>query len=204
MQYAQLILIILALFLGSCSQDNHSTELKDNADTAQSKDSVYVFPSAMEMNQRLGHGINLGNALDAPNEGEWGVTLQADYFKWIADSGFATVRIPVRWSAHALEVAPYTIDSVFFSRVQWAVDQAISNKLNVIINMHHYDTIMADPESQQARFLAMWKQIATRFKNYPPQLLFEVLNEPKNKLTAAKWDKLLLFYRIYSIFALLF
>ena len=27
------------------------------------------------INSDLGRGINLGNALDAPNEGEWGVVL---------------------------------------------------------------------------------------------------------------------------------
>lgn len=27
------------------------------------------------LNARLGRGVNLGNALEAPGEGEWGVTL---------------------------------------------------------------------------------------------------------------------------------
>src|SRR5262249_46633402 len=29
---------------------------------------------------RLGRGMNLGNALEAPQEGEWGVRLRAEYF----------------------------------------------------------------------------------------------------------------------------
>src|SRR5207247_7305573 len=78
------------------------------------------------INKKLGRGINLGNALEAPKEGEWGVTLKAEYFKRIKNAGFATVRLPVRWSAHAQAAAPYAIDAGFFRRVDWAIDQALA------------------------------------------------------------------------------
>src|SRR5262245_4184166 len=89
-------------------------------------------------NKKLGRGINLGNALEAPNEGEWGVTLKAAYFPAIKQAGFDSVRLPVRWSAHAQNDAPYTIDPKFAERVDWAIDQALGNKLNIIVNVHHY------------------------------------------------------------------
>jgi len=85
---------------------------------------------------KLGRGINLGNALEAPKEGEWGVQLKAEYFPAIKKAGFATVRLPVRWSAHAQKEAPYTIDAKFAERVDWAVDQALANGLNIIVNVH--------------------------------------------------------------------
>jgi endoglucanase len=151
--------------------------------------SITPFPSAEVMNARIGSGVNLGNALDAEKyEGYWGVTLKAEYFKWIADSGFNSVRIPVRWSAHALTEAPYTIDSIFMKRVVWAVDQALQNKLHVILDMHHYAEIMADPAAEKTRFLALWKQIAIRFADYPPDLMLEVLNEPNTKIDAETWN----------------
>src|SRR5262245_61215606 len=77
-------------------------------------------------NAKLGRGINLGNALEAPREGAWGVTLKAEYFAAIKKAGFATVRLPVKWSAHASSDAPYTIDPKFAERVDWAVDQALA------------------------------------------------------------------------------
>src|ERR1700751_3125287 len=88
------------------------------------------------MNKKLGRGINLGNALDAPKEGAWGVTLKAEYFRTIKEAGFDTIRLPVRWSAHAEANAPYSIDPTFAARVDWAVDQALANKLNIIVNIH--------------------------------------------------------------------
>src|SRR5262249_51047843 len=90
-------------------------------------------------NKKLGRGVNIGNALEAPREGDWGVRLKAEYFQAIKKAGFDTVRLPVKWSAHAKAAAPYTIDAKFAERVDWAIDQALANKLNVVVNVHHYD-----------------------------------------------------------------
>ena len=136
----------------------------------------------------LGRGINLGNALDAPKEGEWGVTLKADYFKAIKEAGFQTVRLPVKWSAHAKTEAPYGIDATFAERVDWAIDQALANKLNIIVNVHHYDEMDADPDAHLPRLVGLWEQIAARCKDRPAAVYFELLNEPHGKLTEAKWN----------------
>ncbi len=150
-----------------------------------------VTPSALAVNAQLGRGINVGNALDAPSEGAWGVVLKAEWFRQIKDSGFTTVRIPIRWDTHASATPPYVIDSVFMARAQWAVDQALANQLHVIIDMHHYDSLSAHPDAERPRFLAMWKQIAHRFAKYPPELLFELNNEPTDKLDVAAWNLLM-------------
>src|SRR5262245_62600536 len=105
-------------------------------------------------NRKLGRGLNLGNALEAPREGAWGVTLKAEYFKAIKDAGFDTVRLPVKWSAHAAADAPYTIDPKLAARVDWAVDQALANKLKIIVNVHHYSEIDADPDRHLPRLVA--------------------------------------------------
>lgn len=142
-------------------------------------------------NTRLGRGVNLGNALEAPYEGAWGLVLREEYFRLIREAGFHSVRIPIRWSAHAAEKEPYTIDPRFFERVDWAINQALSQGLLVVINIHHFGELMASPQGQRERFLALWKQIAEHYQNYPPELLFELLNEPSEQLTAAIWNELL-------------
>jgi endoglucanase len=139
-------------------------------------------------NKKLGRGINLGNALEAPKEGDWGVTLQADYFKVIKEAGFDSVRLPVRWSAHAKGEPPYTLDAKFAERVDWAIDQALANKLNIIVNVHHYGEMDADPDKHLPRLVGLWEQIADRYKDRPTLVYFEPLNEPHDKLTADKWN----------------
>ena len=144
-----------------------------------------------EQNLALGRGINLGNALEAPSEGEWGVILDSSYFEMIKARGFNSVRIPMRWSAHTTEEAPYTIDEEFFERVDWAIEQALKNDLMVIINIHHYDEIFSDPMGEREKFFSLWTQISERYKNQPKEVLFEILNEPHDALTAELWNQFL-------------
>ncbi len=139
-------------------------------------------------NKKLGRAINLGNALEAPKEGEWGVTLKAEYFKAIKQAGFDTVRLPVKWSAHAAADAPYTIDAKFAERVDWAIDQALANKLNIIVNVHHYGEIDAEPDKHLPRLVGLWEQIAARYKDRPATVFFELLNEPHDKFIEGKWN----------------
>jgi len=141
---------------------------------------------------KLGRGINLGNALDAPKEGAWGVTLKAEYFRAIKEAGFDTVRLPVKWSAHAAAEAPFTIDPKFAERVDWAVDQALANKLNIIVNVHHYGEMDTDPDRHLPRLVGLWEQIAARYKDRPAGVILELLNEPHDKLIEGKWNTALL------------
>ncbi len=144
-----------------------------------------------EINNRLGRGVNFGNALEAPSEGEWGVILEAKYFELIAAQGFDSVRIPIRWSAHAALTSPFAIDPTFFDRVDWAVTNALEQDLAVMINFHHYEEIFSDPQAQEERFLELWRQVADHYKDAPAELVFEILNEPHDQLDAAAWNKLL-------------
>jgi endoglucanase len=144
------------------------------------------------LNQRLGRGINFGNALEAPSyEGEWGLRLREVYFQAVAEAGFDSVRVPIRWSAHARKSAPYTIDTRFFERIDWVVEQALANDLLVILDLHHMNEMMAGPDLFKPFFLALWTQIAERYQDTPPEVLFELLNEPTDQLTAAKWNEIL-------------
>ena len=154
-------------------------------------DDVLNAPFFLKLKPTFGRGVNLGNALDAPKEGEWGVTLKEEYFDAIAKAGFDSVRIPVRWSTHAEKSSPYTVDPKFFERADWAVKQCLSRKLIPVLNMHHYDELFKEPDQHRERYLGIWQQIAERYKDYPAELALELCNEPNSKLTADKWNKLL-------------
>ena len=154
-------------------------------------DSILADPFFKQLKAGMGRGVNLGNALEAPNEGEWGVTLKEEYFTKIKQAGFDSVRIPVRWSNHAGQSAPYAIDAKFLARVDWAVGQALKNRLIPVLNMHHYEEIFQDPDGHRRRYLAIWRQISEHYQSYPPALVFELLNEPNEKLTSDKWNPML-------------
>ncbi|MEO5773416.1 MAG: glycoside hydrolase family 5 protein [Sphingomicrobium sp.] len=130
----------------------------------------------------IGKCVNMGNMLEAPNEGEWGRAIAEDDFAIIKAAGFNSVRIPVRWSAHALTAPPYTIDPTFMARVKHVVALADAQNLGVILNMHHYLELFDDPNAHAVRFAELWKQIAAEFKGEGKNVWFELINEPNGKL----------------------
>lgn len=151
------------------------------ATAASEKDAHYY-------NNQLGRGVNMGNGLDAPSEGAWGFTIKEEYFPKIKEAGFSSVRIPIRWSAHAAKDAPFVVDEKFMARVEEIVAQALEAKLVVVINAHHYDEIFSNPADHEARLAGIWKQIAERFQKHDDRVYFELLNEPHDKLTDDRWN----------------
>lgn len=123
-------------------------------------------------------GVNLGNALEAPNEGDWGYRIELPHLDAIAAAGFDGVRLPVRWDAHANSAPPFAIAPAFFDRVDEIVEHALGAGLKVQLNCHHYDALVLEPEAHRDRFLALWRQIARHYRRAPPGLMFEPFNEP--------------------------
>lgn len=146
--------------------------------------------TAFEINERLGRGINMGNTFEAPSETAWSNPWKPEYFEQMAELGFQHVRIPICWehSDRSMPNSPYTITNNFRNRIVEVVDKALEVGLMPIINMHHHAEFMADPDGQKDRFLALWVQIADLFKDYDDNLLFEVMNEPTNALSAELWN----------------
>lgn len=150
--------------------------------------------------QALGRGVNLGNMLDAPREGDWGVRLEPAYIDKVAEA-FRTVRLPVRWSNHAALTADATLDEAFARRVDGVVDALLAKGLYVILDLHHYSQISGnklhpnekevDPAVLETRLINMWRQIGQRYANRSPKLLFELLNEPNGRLSGEPWNALM-------------
>jgi endoglucanase len=151
----------------------------------------FVFGVPPAAAARFKKGINLGNRLEAPNEGDWGGTILAEDFPFIARRGFDHVRIPIRFSGHALTASPYTIDAAFFSRVDTVLDQAAAANLAVVVDMHAYDDLASNVDANRDRFVALWKQVAARYQSRPDTVAFELLNEPNTQLDTT-WNDVML------------
>ena len=136
-------------------------------------------------------GINLGNVLEAPQEGAWAPKAQEYYFQDYVSRNFTRVRVPVRWDQHLGSTPPYSIDTTFLARVHEVVGWGLSRNLTIVINSHHDDWIDDETTfpSQLPRFLALWTQVSASFSSAPPNLLFEVYNEPQ-RMTLAQLNQL--------------
>ena len=58
----------------------------------------------------MGRGINMGNVLSAPTEGNWAHAVYEDYFVQLAEAGFTNVRIPVDFYSGGFLNADYGLN----------------------------------------------------------------------------------------------
>ncbi|WP_411346278.1 cellulase family glycosylhydrolase [Paenibacillus sp. WLX1005] len=162
------------------------------ASAASTEEQVPVQPKAAAVSVQsyvdaMQPGWNLGNSLDSvgADETAWGnPRVTQALIKQIAAQGYKSIRIPVTWDSHIGAAPNYTIDPAYLNRVQEVVNWALNENLYVMINVHHDSWVwISKMESQHdtvlARYNAVWKQIADRFKNTSSKLSFESVNEPR-------------------------
>ncbi|MDR1074534.1 MAG: glycoside hydrolase family 5 protein [Treponema sp.] len=149
-------------------------------------------------------GWNLGNALDAFNQGVssetvWGnPRITQKIFDGVKAAGYDVARIPITWMGHIGRAPDYHIEEAFLRRVAEVVGYAHKAGLKAIINIHHdgsvekngnvvkengwlsLNTARQSDEGMKrvtAQFERVWTQIAMYFKNYGDYLMFEAFNE---------------------------
>ena len=160
-------------------------------------------PAARQFAAGLRRGVNFGNMLDAPTEGAWDLRVDDRFIALVGEGGaqgIASVRLPVRWGNHASLDGAARIDPAFMARVEDVVGRLLGRGVPVVLDMHHYRQLDGDkPDAGEAsvdeavidrRFLAMWQQVAERFKDYPGTLAFELYNEPHGRLEP-RWNDLM-------------
>ena len=148
--------------------------------------------SAAEFVKSIDLGINIGNTLDCPsgNETEWGNRpVTRSLLRLYKAKGVNAVRLPVTWRRQfSVDDPKHEIRPVFLDRVQEVVDMCIAEGFVTILDIHHdggsegwpeeWLTIDGVNEDRANQVLAdLWRQIATRFRNYGEKLVFEGFNE---------------------------
>ena len=123
-------------------------------------------------------GVNLGNYLEAPPGQNWSVTCAPGEFAQMRAEGFDHVRVPVGWHHYAGPAPDFRLSPEIFTRADFVVTNGLAAGLAVIINIHHFNEFDRDPAGQTKKFLALWRQIAAHYKNFPNPLAFELDNEP--------------------------
>ncbi|GAA3576541.1 glycoside hydrolase family 5 protein [Snuella lapsa] len=108
-----------------------------------------------QMVSDMGRGINLGNVLSAPVEGNWAPALTQTYIKDVSDAGFTTIRIPIdflgtRTSGNTSSyskaagtsgdysgtLADYMVSSSYLDRVEEVINWGLNEGLVVVLDFH--------------------------------------------------------------------
>jgi endoglucanase len=115
--------------------------------------------------------------------------FKANYFKEIRDAGFDFVRVNLFVFGHM--DARNRIDPEWLKRLDWVVANATEAGLGVILDEHDFGTCGKDAATCRAKLPAVWVQLAERYRNQPPSIAFELLNEPNGQLHADTWNAMI-------------
>jgi endoglucanase len=156
--------------------------------------------TTFEYVKNLNAGWNLGNTLDSilrrkddtrPHETAWGnpKTTQ-EMIQAVKDAGFDIFRVPVTWYQEMSGAPDFTINAEFLARVKEVIDYGINIGLTVIVNLHHENWYFPSEENFPAakeKLTKIWTQLANYFADYPENLIFEAMNEPRKEKTEFEW-----------------
>ena len=190
---AALVVSSLAGAGSTAPNQEQSVKAAEYASAAEDN-AVFDNYNASEITLNMGAGWNLGNQLEASNNGTpsetaWGnPKITQETLDMVKAAGFKTVRIPVSYLSKIGAAPDYTIDGTWLNRIKEVVDYAMNDGLYVIINMHGdgYNTVTGgwllcndtnNQETIKAKYKACWQQIAETFKAYDEHLIFESMNE---------------------------
>jgi len=149
-------------------------------------------PDPLGQNKRLGRGVNV-IGYDPLWRDRSKARFRPEFFPMIRQAGFQHVRInlhPFRDNPHPKQDEA-GLRPEYLQTLDWAVDQALAAGLLVVLDFHEFQAMGKDPQKWKARYLACWEEIAQRQKHRPPEVLFELLNEPNSALTPELWNQLL-------------
>jgi endoglucanase len=127
-------------------------------------------------------GVNLGDYLEA---GKYAVKIDADEFARMKAEGFDHVRIPTGWHRYAGPAPDFKLSPEIFAKADFAITNALNNHLAVIINIHHFNELDRNPTNAMDEFIAIWRQVAEHYRDFPNTLAFELDNEPHDAATTA-------------------
>jgi endoglucanase len=146
--------------------------------------------NAADQCQKLGRGVNIIGYDNAFWKDYQHGRFKEPYFKMIKEAGFSNIRVNLHAFSH-MDKTNYKFDPKWLETLDWVVKKGLEAKLMVILDMHEFNQMADDPVGKKEMFLSVWRQLAPRYKDQPSQVIFEVLNEPNQKLTVDMWNEYL-------------
>jgi endoglucanase len=138
---------------------------------------------------KLGRGVNILGYDDAFWKDRTKGRFKESYFKMIKDAGFTSVRVNLH--PFSFMDKDHQIDPAWLKTLDWVVEKGLKADLMVILDLHEFTAMADDPEAKKEMFLSFWRQVAPRYKGSPDNVVFELLNEPNQKLTVDLWNNFL-------------
>lgn len=145
-------------------------------------------PDAFALNKKLGRGVNI-LGFDPIWRSREQARFKAEHFQKLKAAGFDSVRINLYPFRHMVATNNWALRPAWLATLDWAVTEAQRQGLAVVLDLHEFHPLGENPAGNKEKLLAFWRQMAAHFKDAPPSVYFEVLNEPFDKLTPELWNE---------------
>lgn len=139
------------------------------------------------------NGINLGHWISQypqdDKENRWNNYIGENDFKRIKDWGLDHVRVPVDYFLFESDQNPGVYSEDGLKYVDFALECAKKYGLNMVLDLHHAPGFsftnkfdedknnLFSSETQQERYINIWRMFSHRYINEGDNLVFELLNE---------------------------
>lgn len=153
--------------------------------------SIAQVVSAKEQCAKMKRGVNIAGYDVALWKDHTRGRFKAEYFQKIKDAGFSTIRVNL-FAFSGMDSITHKLRPEWLNTLDWVVKKGLEAKLMVILDMHEFTAMADDPVAKKEMFLSVWRQLAPRYKDTPSDVLFELLNEPNQKLSVQLWNEYLL------------
>jgi len=128
--------------------------------------------------ERMQGGVNMQGCEGGLSDNLDTYYYKREYYDLIAKAGFNNVRFPIGLRTMIVSEAPeYLLDTEQLRRLDIAINSAIDAGLIIAIDNHGSFAKYYEKEE----FCAVWRQLAERYRYYPSELIFELINEPNGR-----------------------
>src|SRR5215475_9819368 len=126
-------ILLLLLFVGCCPHLNAQPSTLD----------------AYEQNRRLGRGVNI-IGYDPIWRSRDQARFQEKHFRLLKEAGFQSVRVNLHAFSHMDQASSWALRPQWFQTLDWVVDKATAQGLQVILDFHEYNRMGDVPEGNKA------------------------------------------------------
>lgn len=190
------VVVGLVVLVASCGgSDGESADPSESSPSTASSgetDTVVRWPSATEANEALGHGVEVVSTC-CGTQRNVDMAAQAEA---ITSKGFTGVRYAVWLEPEFVEGAVDQTDpdwlDTWLDQIRAEIDLLVAQDLTVVVNFNQN----LNGDGTGDRIAARWSRVAEEFQDLPPNVYFEVLNEPnlsggfspENTVSADQWN----------------
>ena len=193
---ALIVVVVMIMLTWTITYVRNISTYPDAKNTNRHKNYGFTRVYHIQKARNVKSGVNLGVRLKDFNEGDWGLVLDDYDFDAIRDAGFYYIRVPVQFLPHLIKSGDtYQLDQSLLTRLDGVIEHIIQRDMTAILDFHYlipentysFHSKQERVQNEQ-KFLAVWRILAERYKEYPSELYFELANEPHKPITPDIWN----------------